>query len=76
MAPDIFRVNKLSPGSYTVKSTKKVSRHTKSEQVIVQVGSVTESRRTWRLAAARETVEVTAEAPQINYTSRRTLLPR
>jgi hypothetical protein len=64
-----FRAIKLQPGSYTVTVTRQGFATYKAEQVIVQVGSVTELSPRLKVAGATETVDVTAEAPQINYTS-------
>src|SRR6185503_8407795 len=61
-----FRVNKLQPGTYTVTVTQQGFAPFKSEQVIVQVGSVTELSPHLAIGSSTETVEVTAEAPQIN----------
>ena len=62
-----FRVNKLQPGTYTVTVSQQGFAPFKSEQVIVQVGSVTELSPHMAIGSSTETVEVTAEAPQINY---------
>jgi len=64
-----FRVNKLQPGTYTVSVTQQGFAPFKSEQVIVQVGSVTELSPHLAIGSSTETVEVSAEAPQINTTS-------
>ena len=61
-----FRVNKLQPGTYTVTVSQQGFAPFKSEQVIVQVGSVTELSPHMAIGSSTETVEVTAEAPQIN----------
>ena len=61
-----FRVNKLQPGSYTVAISEQGFAPFKSEQVIVQVGSVTELSPHLAVGGSTETVEVSAEAPQIN----------
>src|SRR6476660_6663532 len=61
-----FRVNKLQPGTYTVTVTQQGFAPFKSEQVIVQVGSVTELSPHLAIGSSTETVEVSAEAPQIN----------
>jgi hypothetical protein len=61
-----FRVNKLQPGTYTVMVSQQGFAPFKSEQVIVQVGSVTELSPHMAIGSSTETVEVTAEAPQIN----------
>src|SRR5262249_9743623 len=64
-----FRVIKLQPGSYMVTVTRQGFATYKAEQVIVQVGNVTEISPHLKVAGATETVDVTAEAPQINYSS-------
>lgn len=64
-----YRVVTLQPGSYTVTVSRQGFGPFKAEQVIVQVGSVTEVSPHLGVSGAQETVEVTAEAPQINYTS-------
>src|SRR5215472_12919990 len=64
-----FRVIHLQPGSYTVTVSHQGFAAFKAQQVIVQVGSLTELSPRLKVAGSTETVEVTAEAPQINYTS-------
>src|SRR5260370_15260859 len=64
-----YLVIKLQPGSYTVTITHEKLATYKVEQVIVQVGAVTEVSPHLAVAGTRETVEVIAEAPQINYVS-------
>jgi hypothetical protein len=64
-----FRVIHLQPGSYTVTVSHQGFASFKAQQVIVQVGSLTELSPHMNVAGSTETVEVTAEAPQINYTS-------
>src|SRR5438309_4835321 len=64
-----FRVNKLQSGTYTVTVSQQGFAPFKSEQVIVQVGSVTELSPHMAIGSSTETVEVNAEAPQINTTS-------
>src|SRR5579864_2718232 len=61
-----FRVNKLQPGAYTVTISEQGFAPFKSEQVIVQVGSVTELSPHLTVGSNTETVEVSTEAPQIN----------
>jgi hypothetical protein len=68
-ASGYYRVTKLPSGSYTVSVNEKGFSAYKAEQVIVQVGSVTEISPRLTVGGTSETVEVTAEAPQINYTS-------
>src|SRR5713101_1868931 len=64
-----FRVANLAPGTYTVTVARDGFAPYKAEQVIVQVGSITDVSPRLVVGGSQETVEVTAEAPQINYTS-------
>jgi len=64
-----FRVTTLQSGAYTVTITQQGFSPYKAEQVIVQVGSITDVSPRLGVGATTETVEVTAEAPQINSTS-------
>src|SRR6476660_3198247 len=64
-----FRVNKLQPGTYTVTVTQQGFAPAKSEPFMLQVGSVTELSPHLAIGSSTESVEVTAEAPQINTTS-------
>src|SRR5258708_8803567 len=64
-----YRVIKLQPGSYTVSVNHPGFSAYKASQVIVGVGAVTEVSPHLQVGAATETVDVSAEAPQINYTS-------
>ena len=64
-----FRVNALQPGTYTVTVTGQGMALYRAQQVIVNVGSLTEVSPHLGVAGTNETVEVTAEAPQINYVS-------
>ncbi len=64
-----FRVNKLQPGTYTVSVSEQGFSAYKSETVIVQVGSVTDLSPRLVVGGNTETLDVTAEAPQINTTS-------
>lgn len=68
-ASGYYRATGLQPGSYTVTITRDGFAPYKAEQVIVQVGSLTDVSPRLVVGGAKETVEVTAEAPQINYTS-------
>jgi hypothetical protein len=65
-ASGYFRVNTLQPGAYTVAISQQGFAPFKSEQVIVQVGSVTELSPHLAIGSNTETVEVSAAAPQIN----------
>ena len=64
-----YRVINLAPGSYTVTIKQPGFAPYKAQEVIVQVGSVTDISPRLAVGVTTETVEVTAEAPQINYTS-------
>ncbi len=64
-----YRVTNLQSGTYTVTIKQQGFAPYKAEQVIVQVGSVTEVSPRLGVSATTETVEVRAEAPQINFTS-------
>ncbi len=64
-----YRVVKLQPGVYTVTVTAAGFSTLKSDQVTVQVGSVTEFSPRLTVGAITATVEVTGEAPQVNTTS-------
>ncbi len=65
-----YRITSLQPGSYTVtiKGGSGLGVY-KAEQVIVQVGSITEVSPRLKAGGTSETVDVTAEAPQINTTT-------
>lgn len=64
-----FRFNNLQPGSYTLTIKMAGFSDYRTEQVIVQVGSLTELLPKLKVSGAAATVEVTAEAPQINYST-------
>jgi hypothetical protein len=64
-----YRVAKLQPGSYTVSVEVSGFALFKAEQVIVQVGSVTELAVHLNVASAGATVIVNEEVPQVNTTS-------
>ena len=64
-----FRIGKLSPASYTVTIEASGFAAYTAQQVIVQIGSVTEISPKLNIASAGATVEVTAELPVINTTS-------
>jgi hypothetical protein len=64
-----YRVNGLQPGTYTVTISAKSFADYKAEKVIVTVGSLTEISPHLAVGGTGEVVEVTAEAPQINYVS-------
>lgn len=64
-----YRQGTLQPGSYTVTVEGKGFAGYKAEQVVVQVGSVTEVSPRLTVGGTQEVVNVTAEAPQINYVS-------
>ncbi|HEV2990932.1 MAG TPA: carboxypeptidase regulatory-like domain-containing protein [Candidatus Angelobacter sp.] len=64
-----FRVTNLASGSYTVTATQTGFATFKAQNVIVQVGSLTEITPRLTVGGGQTTVEVSSEAPQINYTS-------
>lgn len=64
-----YRVSGLQPGSYTVSVSAPKFATYKAQQVIVSVGSLTEISPHLGISGSTETVEVTAQAPQINYVS-------
>src|SRR5579859_3951268 len=68
-ASGYYRVTGLQPGSYTVSIDGSGLATYKAQQVIVSVGSVTDVSPRLGVAGTSETVEVTAEVPQINTTS-------
>ena len=61
-----YRITQLQPGSYTVTVTPTGFAPFKSENVIVQVGSLTDISPRLAVAGTQESVQVTAEAPQVN----------
>src|SRR6266446_5143735 len=64
-----FRVGKLQPGEYTVTVEAQGFGPFKAQQVIVQVGSVTDIPARLNVASAGATVVVSAEVPQVNTNS-------
>jgi len=64
-----FRVANLQPGSYTMKVEAPGLAPFTAENVIVQIGSVTEVPAKLNVASAGATVVVSAELPQVNTTS-------
>ncbi len=64
-----YRVTGLQPGEYTVVITGGGLSQYKAERVVVVVGTLTEISPHLGVGGTSETVVVTAEAPQINYTS-------
>src|SRR5882762_7528732 len=64
-----FRVGKLQPATYTVSVEVQGFTPFRAEQVIVQVGSVTEISARLNVGSASATVVVIAEAPQVNTNS-------
>jgi hypothetical protein len=68
-ASGYYRVTGLQSGSYTVSISSAGLAPYKAEQVIVSVGSVTDVSPRLGVGGTSETVEVTAEVPQINTTS-------
>jgi Carboxypeptidase regulatory-like domain len=71
MTDDIgyFRVGKLQPATYTVSVEVQGFTPFRAEQVIVQVGSVTEISARLNVGSASATVVVSAEVPQVNTNS-------
>ncbi len=68
-ASGYYRVTGLQSGTYTVTISGGGLAPYKAQQVIVSVGSVTDLSPRLSVAGTSETVDVTAEAPQINTTS-------
>src|SRR5689334_4592617 len=64
-----YRVRQLQPATYTVTVTSQGFAPYKAENVIVQVGSLTDVSPRLRVAGSAETVSVTAETPEVNTTS-------
>ncbi len=64
-----YRVINLPSGTYTVTINQQGFSPFKAEQVIVQVGSVTDVSPRLSVGGTSETVDVAAEAPQVNTTS-------
>src|SRR6266853_4170006 len=64
-----FRVGKLQPGEYTVTVEAQGFGPFKAQQVIVQVGRVTDIPARLNVASAGATVVVSAEIPQVNTNS-------
>src|SRR5713226_5932931 len=64
-----YRVAKLQPGTYTVTIEGSGFAPFKGEQVIVQVGSITELTAHLNVASAGATVVVSSDLPQVNTTS-------
>src|SRR5882762_10007790 len=64
-----FRVGKLQPATYTVSVEVQGFTPFRAEQVIVQVGSVTEISARLNVGSASATVVVSAEVPQVNTNS-------
>ncbi len=68
-ASGYYRVGGLRPGTYTVTITGGGLAGYKAEKVVVEVGNLTEISPKLGIGGTSEVVVVTAEAPQINYTS-------
>src|SRR4029077_3340899 len=68
-ASGYYRVTSLASGTYTVTIAGTGLAPFKAQQVVVSVGSVTDLSPRLGVAGTSETVDVTAEAPQINTTS-------
>lgn len=61
-----FRAVQLSPGTYSVSAHAAALATTQAQQVIVEVGRVTELELTMAMTGKTEAVQVTAEAPTVN----------
>src|ERR1051326_2401711 len=68
-ASGYYRITGLQSGTYTVTISAAGLAPYKAQQVVVSVGSVTDLSPRLGVAGTSETVEVTAEVPQINTTS-------
>jgi hypothetical protein len=64
-----YRVTKLQPASYTVSVTAPGFSSFRAEQVIVEIGRVTELSPKLTVSGTSEQVQVSAEAPTVNTTS-------
>jgi len=64
-----FRVGKLQPATYTVSVDAQGFAPFKAENVIVQLGSVTDVTAHLNVASAGATIVVSAEVPQVNTNS-------
>ncbi|PYX87160.1 MAG: hypothetical protein DMG67_19835, partial [Acidobacteria bacterium] len=64
-----YRIIQLQPGAYTVTVNQQGFAPFKAPQVVVQVGSLTQVSPHLAVAGTVETVQVTSETPQVNYTS-------
>jgi len=64
-----YRVRQLQPATYTVSVNSTGFAPYRAENVIVQVGSLTDVSPRLGIAGAAETVSVTAETPEVNTTS-------
>ena len=61
-----YRFNNLQPGTYSLSIASSGFAESKKEQVIVEVGQFTTINAALGVAGAKETVEITAEAPLVN----------
>src|SRR5262249_48123882 len=68
-ASGYYRITNLRSGNYTVTVAGGGLAPYKAQDVVVSVGSVTDLSPRLGVAGASETVDVTAETPQINLTS-------
>jgi hypothetical protein len=68
-ASGYYRVRGLQPAKYTVTITAPAFAPYKAENVVVQIGSLTDISPRLGVAGSAETVSVTAETPEINTTS-------
>src|SRR5712691_3830895 len=62
-----YRIIQLQPGTYTVTINQSGFAPFRASQVVVQVGSLTQVSAHLAVAGTVETVQVSGEAPQINY---------
>lgn len=68
-ASGYYHVGRLQPGAYTVTITGGGLAPYKAENVVVEVGNLTELSPRLAVGGTSEVVDVSGEAPQINYTS-------
>ena len=64
-----FRITNLAPGHYTVTVSAGGFANYEAKDVVVEVGTLTDVSPKLAVSGSQSTVEVTAEAPQVNVTS-------